>query len=257
MTAARNAPSAFQSMPKPTMTGVSTASSAGVASSRSEASVQMSMTGPYSGSFSPRMILPSANCLRTSCTTTPAVRPTVAVVVNQPSSVALTGYHFEQASLAKPEPGDATPHTDLAQRRAGLLAVAETLVIVIAGGTLLVAGSLDAASAVSVTGGNLGGTGTIGGPLSVSNVGNLSPGLVASTGILHTANVAFAAGGNFLVNINGSTADTQYDQLDVNGTIDLTTGDVYDPDRFLLRLRDGRSIVISRLASRSSACVTR
>ena len=33
-------------MPKPMMTGVSTASSAGVASSRSDAAVQMSMTGP-------------------------------------------------------------------------------------------------------------------------------------------------------------------------------------------------------------------
>ena len=32
-------------MPKPMITGVSTASSAGVASSRSEAAVQMSMTG--------------------------------------------------------------------------------------------------------------------------------------------------------------------------------------------------------------------
>ena len=47
-----------------------------MANSRSEASVQMSMTGPYSGCFSPFMILPSANWLRTSWTTTPAVRPT-------------------------------------------------------------------------------------------------------------------------------------------------------------------------------------
>ncbi len=46
MTAARNAPSAFQPIPKPMMAGVSTASSAGVASSRREAAVQMSMTGP-------------------------------------------------------------------------------------------------------------------------------------------------------------------------------------------------------------------
>ena len=33
-------------MPKPMITGVSTASSAGVVSSRSDALVQMSMTGP-------------------------------------------------------------------------------------------------------------------------------------------------------------------------------------------------------------------
>ena len=46
ITPARNAPSAKKLMPKPMMTGVSTASSAGVASSRSDAAVQMSMTGP-------------------------------------------------------------------------------------------------------------------------------------------------------------------------------------------------------------------
>ena len=63
-------------MPKPMITGVSTASRAGVASSRSEAAVQMSITGPWSGCFSPFMILPSANWRRTSCTTTPAVRDT-------------------------------------------------------------------------------------------------------------------------------------------------------------------------------------
>ena len=37
------------------------------------------MTGPYSGSFSPLMILPSANWLRTSCTTVAAVRPTARI----------------------------------------------------------------------------------------------------------------------------------------------------------------------------------
>ena len=46
MTAARNAPRAFQPIPNPTMTGVSTARRAGVASSRRDAAVQMSMTGP-------------------------------------------------------------------------------------------------------------------------------------------------------------------------------------------------------------------
>ena len=76
ITAARNAPRAVKPMPKPTITGVSTASRAGVASSRSEAAVQMSITGPWSGCFSPDMILPSANWRRTSCTTTPAVRDT-------------------------------------------------------------------------------------------------------------------------------------------------------------------------------------
>ena len=46
MPEARNAPRAMGPKAKPTMTGMSTASSAGVASSRSDARVQMSMTGP-------------------------------------------------------------------------------------------------------------------------------------------------------------------------------------------------------------------
>src|SRR4051794_3807868 len=46
MTLARNAPSEMGPRPKPMMTGASTAMMAGVASSRSEAAVQMSMAGP-------------------------------------------------------------------------------------------------------------------------------------------------------------------------------------------------------------------
>ena len=46
ITAARKAPSARYPIPNPMITGVSTASNAGVASSRNDAFVQMSMTGP-------------------------------------------------------------------------------------------------------------------------------------------------------------------------------------------------------------------
>jgi hypothetical protein len=59
------------------MTGVRTASSAGVVSSRRDAAVQMSMTGPYSGRSEPSMMPGcSRNCRRTSCTTVPADLPT-------------------------------------------------------------------------------------------------------------------------------------------------------------------------------------
>ena len=61
------------------ITGVSTASSAGVASSRSDAAVQMSTIRLLSGCLVPAMIWPSANCWRTSCTTVPAVRPTARI----------------------------------------------------------------------------------------------------------------------------------------------------------------------------------
>ena len=61
------------------ITGVRTASSAGVASSRSAALVQMSMTLPYSGLSMPSMIRRSRNWRRTSSTTVPAVRPTARI----------------------------------------------------------------------------------------------------------------------------------------------------------------------------------
>ncbi len=93
-------------------------------------------------------------------------------------------------------------------------------------GSLVITGSTAAASAVSINNASLSGTGTIGGSLSVSNVGNLAPGVGSSPGILHTADVALASGSNFQLNVNGNTAGTQYDQLDVNGTIDLTGADL-------------------------------
>ena len=88
-------------------------------------------------------------------------------------------------------------------------------------GNLRLIGSTAVSSAVTINNGTLSGTGTIGGPLSMSD-GNLSPGVAATTGILHTANVVLApAAINVLLDITGPTLGSEYDQLDVNGTIDL------------------------------------
>ncbi len=90
------------------------------------------------------------------------------------------------------------------------------------GGALLINGSTSSASAVTVnSGGTLGGTGTISGTVMVNSGGNLSPG--NSPGILTTTgSVTLAATSNFRVDINGATVGTQYDQLIVTGTIDIT-----------------------------------
>jgi hypothetical protein len=69
-------------------------------------------------------------------------------------------------------------------------------------------------------GGTLGGTGTIGGAITVNSGGNLHPG--NSPGILNTGSVTLAATSNFRVDINGTTVGTQYSQLNVTGTIDIT-----------------------------------
>ena len=101
---------------------------------------------------------------------------------------------------------------------------------IISAGTLLVDSSLAAASAASVSGGaTLGGgttstPGTIGG--TVSDAGILSPGQSfgsTGTGVLNTGNVTFNSGSAFDVDLNGTTAGSGYDQLNVIGTVGIAT----------------------------------
>jgi autotransporter-associated beta strand protein len=98
-------------------------------------------------------------------------------------------------------------------------------------GTLLVNGSLASGSAVSVSSGaTLGGgttttSGTVGG--TVSDSGTISPGQSygsAGTGILDTGNMTFNSGSSFDVDLNGTTAGSGYDQLNVTGSASLGTG---------------------------------
>jgi fibronectin-binding autotransporter adhesin len=94
-------------------------------------------------------------------------------------------------------------------------------------GTLLINGDQSLATgAVTVnnTGTTLGGTGTIGGTVTVNSGANLSPG--NSPGILNTGSVTLNSGSNFLIDINGPTVGTQYDQLNVTGTVTLTGSNV-------------------------------
>ncbi|WP_202921738.1 autotransporter-associated beta strand repeat-containing protein [Anatilimnocola aggregata] len=91
------------------------------------------------------------------------------------------------------------------------------------GGTLLVDGSLAAASAVMVTSGTtLGGTGTVNGPISVATGGILAPG--TSPGTLNVAGVTFTSGSNYNVEITGNSA-ALYDRLNNTGTVALGAGD--------------------------------
>ncbi|MGO8897425.1 MAG: autotransporter-associated beta strand repeat-containing protein, partial [Isosphaeraceae bacterium] len=100
----------------------------------------------------------------------------------------------------------------------------------VSAGTLLVNGSLAAGSAVSVSnGGTLGGgttttSGTVGG--TVSDSGILSPGQSfgsTGTGILDTGSVTVHYGSGFDVDLNGTTAGSGYDQLNVTGAAALGT----------------------------------
>jgi autotransporter-associated beta strand protein len=85
------------------------------------------------------------------------------------------------------------------------------------GGRLLVNGT-QTNSAVTLSGGTLGGIGTIG-PLT-ANSGHLAPG--TSAGRLRVGgNTALGTAATFLVELNGLAAGISYDQLVVNGSVNL------------------------------------
>ena len=85
-------------------------------------------------------------------------------------------------------------------------------------GTLAVNGSIVSPVTVS-SGGTLSGTGTISNVVTVNSGGTLSPG--NSAGILNTGDLTLDGGGTLGVEINGTTVGTQYDQVNVTGTVNL------------------------------------
>jgi fibronectin-binding autotransporter adhesin len=91
-------------------------------------------------------------------------------------------------------------------------------------GTLLINGNQSAATgAVTVnnSGTTLGGIGTIGGTITINSGANVAPGNGGNTtAILSTGALTLAPTSNFLVDINGTTAGSGYDRLNV------TTGGV-------------------------------
>ena len=98
----------------------------------------------------------------------------------------------------------------------------------ISGGTLLAnntSGSGTGTAAITVNGpGTFGGTGTVSGNVTVNSGAALSPGFGAATAILTLGgNLTFASGATYTVNLNGTTAGTNYDQTAVSGTITLAS----------------------------------
>jgi fibronectin-binding autotransporter adhesin len=90
----------------------------------------------------------------------------------------------------------------------------------ISAGTVMVNGS-QSSSSVSLNGGTLGGTGTVGAISSTSSGGTASPG--SGSGILNSGNVNLSSGSSsFSIELNGLTVGTGYDQLNVTGTVNLT-----------------------------------
>jgi hypothetical protein len=96
----------------------------------------------------------------------------------------------------------------------------------VAAGRLLVDGSLLGATSVSVlSAATLGGSGTIAGAVAVLG-GTLSPG--ASPGALSIASLSLDASSTTLMEITGTTAGSQYDQVVLSGSVAYGGGMVLD-----------------------------
>ncbi len=90
----------------------------------------------------------------------------------------------------------------------------------VSAGTLSVNGSTASATTVA-SGATLAGSGILGGNVTVQSGGTLSPGNSAGT-LTVNGNLQMNAGSTLAVEINGTTAGTQYDQVVVNGTVNVS-----------------------------------
>ena len=95
----------------------------------------------------------------------------------------------------------------------------------VSAGTTLVNGTLPAMNkagfgVIVSAGATLGGTGTIERDVQVQSTGTLSPGL--SPGRLSTGSVQIAAGGVLKIEVNGPAPSTNFDVLNVTGSVDIT-----------------------------------
>lgn len=97
----------------------------------------------------------------------------------------------------------------------GNTTVSGTLVVKNGGGSATGTGTVTIQS-----GGTLSGSGIVG-AVSVQSAGNITPRDGTTTATLRTGTVTFVAGAKFNVQLDGTTAGTQYDQLSATGTVAL------------------------------------
>ncbi|MCB2215226.1 Ig-like domain-containing protein [Desulfofustis glycolicus] len=90
-------------------------------------------------------------------------------------------------------------------------------------GTLLVNGTLSATSNITVaSAATLGGIGSVSSNVTVNSGGTLSPGNSGAGALALNGDLTMASGSTLAVEINGTSAGTQYDQVIVNGAVDVS-----------------------------------
>lgn len=91
--------------------------------------------------------------------------------------------------------------------------------MLVSAGTLRAFGTFAASSTTAQNTATLAGVATLTSGATVNSGGTLSPG--ASPGIINTGNLLLAAGSTLSAEINGTTPGTQYDRVNVTGTVAL------------------------------------
>jgi len=89
-------------------------------------------------------------------------------------------------------------------------------------GTLVLNATNTNSGTTTVSAGTLAGTGTVGGALTIDSGATLSPGVAGPGTLTVNGNLVIASGGILAANINGTTAGSDYDQVVVNGTVNVT-----------------------------------
>ena len=140
------------------------------------------------------------------------------------NALALTGIATINAGAAATLSGVISSTGGLSKTGASTLTLSATNTYTgattVSAGTLLVSGSTDSATTVA-SGGTLAGGGTIDGAVTVQNGGTLSPGSSPGT-LTINGDLTMDSGSTLAVEINGTTAGTDYDQVIVNGAVDVT-----------------------------------
>ena len=141
------------------------------------------------------------------------------------------------------------PVNSLTKTGTGMLTLSKTDtytgLTTVSGGTLDVTGTLSASSVTVNSGGTLGGTGTVG-AITASSGGMVEPGVAGATGILNSATATLGSGSTFAVLLDGTTAGTGYDELNITGTASLgnSTLDLLLGSNFAASATIGASYVI-------------
>jgi autotransporter-associated beta strand protein len=115
-------------------------------------------------------------------------------------------------------------------------------------GSLLVNGALTATSnTTAASAATLGGSGSISSNLTVNSGGTLSPGNSPGT-LTINGDLAMASGSTLAVEIDGATAGTGYDQIIVNGTVDVSGATLSVTHNYTAGSGDSYNIIVNDAA---------